>query len=387
MALFCRALLRYFEPAHALMLLIGACCVLAPHWLARPHILALPFLIVWMAALVEAREHDRAPPLAMVLVIVPWANLHGSFLLGLGFAGLLAGEAAVTAPDAAARWRSVRRWAVFLAAAFAVSFLTPNGIEAYLLPFHLLRMHFALSVITEWRSPDFQHFQPLELWILGVFAAMAGLGLRLPVIRLAMVLLLIHMTLQHARQGEMLGFIAPLLAGPSIGAQLRRRVSEAGVASLDRIMTDLTLPARGGAIAAAAIVVFAATLVAARFPIGPDKKFMPEAAVEAVRDHHITGPVLNDYGYGGYLIYAGIPTFIDGRTDMYGDAFIKRDIEAVNGVTEDLPALLKQYGITWTLFPVHSTTVTLLDHLPGWKRLYADDIAVVHVRSEPKPAH
>jgi hypothetical protein len=24
--------------------------------------------------------------------------------------------------------------------------------------------------------------------------------------------------------------------------------------------------------------------------------------------------------------------------------------------------------------------VVLLDHLPGWRRLYADDIAVVHVR-------
>jgi hypothetical protein len=26
--------------------------------------------------------------------------------------------------------------------------------------------------------------------------------------------------------------------------------------------------------------------------------------------------------------------------------------------------------------------VVLLDHLPGWRRLYADDIAVVHVRED-----
>jgi hypothetical protein len=26
--------------------------------------------------------------------------------------------------------------------------------------------------------------------------------------------------------------------------------------------------------------------------------------------------------------------------------------------------------------------VALLDHLPGWRRLYADDIAVVHVRDQ-----
>jgi hypothetical protein len=28
----------------------------------------------------------------------------------------------------------------------------------------------------------------------------------------------------------------------------------------------------------------------------------------------------------------------------------------------------------------------LLDHLPGWRRLYADDIAVVHVRQRAAPA-
>ena len=41
----------------------------------------------------------------------------------------------------------------------------------------------------------------------------------------------------------------------------------------------------------------------------------PEDAVAFARDAGLTGRVFNHYGYGGYLIGAGIPTFIDGRTD------------------------------------------------------------------------
>jgi hypothetical protein len=179
--------------------------------------------------------------------------------------------------------------------------------------------------------------------------------------------------------------LAPLLAGPSLGEQLRRRPSKPGVASLDHVMAELARPATGAAVAAAAMVFLLASTVAMHFPMAPDKKFMPQAAVDAVIGHHVAGPVLNDYGFGGYLIFSGIPTFIDGRTDMYGDAFIKRDIEAVSGVTGGLPALLKDYRIAWTLFPPDSPAVAQLDHLPGWHRLYADDIAVVHVRDDTTP--
>jgi hypothetical protein len=66
-----------------------------------------------------------------------------------------------------------------------------------------------------------------------------------------------------------------------------------------------------------------------------------------------------------------------GRADMYGDAFIKRYRQI-----EKLPSLLTQYGITWTLLDPDDPRVTLLDYLPGWRRVYADEIAVVHVRSE-----
>ncbi|MGA7867214.1 MAG: hypothetical protein WCA23_25040, partial [Stellaceae bacterium] len=111
----------------------------------------------------------------------------------------------------------------------------------------------------------------------------------------------------------------------------------------------------------------------------------PAAALAAVNAAHVTGPVLNDYGFGGYLIFSGIPPFIDGRAELYGDEFIQRYIEAMLLESDELPNLLDQNRIAWTLIAPERPAVPLLDHLPGWRRLYADDVAVVHVRTDPAP--
>jgi hypothetical protein len=45
-------------------------------------------------------------------------------------------------------------------------------------------------------------------------------------------------------------------------------------------------------------------------------------------------------------------------------------------------SLLQQYAINWTLLDPSDGRVALLDHLPGWRRVFNDNIAVVHVRVE-----
>ena len=70
------------------------------HLLARPHALALPLLVIWMAGIVRARDAGRVPSPALLPVMVLWCNLHGGFVVGLLFAGLLAGEAVLQASAA-----------------------------------------------------------------------------------------------------------------------------------------------------------------------------------------------------------------------------------------------------------------------------------------------
>src|SRR5205807_639962 len=76
----------------------------------------------------------------------------------------------------------------------------------------------------------------------------------------------------------------------------------------------------------------------------------PSAALAYARDAVIKGRVFNHYGFGGFLISAGVPTFIDGRGELYGGEFIKRYVEAVNLLGEEpLEQVLDRWHIDWTL--------------------------------------
>lgn len=96
-------------------------------------------------------------------------------------------------------------------------------------------------------------------------------------------------------------------------------------------------------------------------------------------------PVLNEYGFGGYMIFKGVRPFIDGRADMYGDAFVARYFRLASPDPKTLDAVIEEYDVAWTVFPPRHPITALMDAKPGWRRLYADRYAVVHVHDEEEP--
>lgn len=377
MALLLRALLRYLDPAWALVGVVTAWGMCFPHLLARPHVFALPLLAAWVAALVAARCENRSPPLLLILIIVLWANLHGSYMFGLVLAVLFAGEAMFDAPDWTAALRALRDWGAFGALALSAALVTPNGISGFLLPLHLAGMNFTMSWVNEWQSPNFQEPQPIEAWLLLATLAALFLGLRLPITRIAMLLVLIHMALAHRRHGEILGIAAPLLVAPAFNPQLPHpdRIFSC-VRSAPPVIPQSAMTL---ALVLASCSAIFATLISV--PIAHDSnRFAPKAALAEVAANQVEGPVFNDYNFGGYLIFVGIAPFVDGRADMYGDDFLRRFTD-----NRELAHVLAQYAITWTLLRPQDPHVIVLDHLRGWHRLYTDDNAVVHVRERPAP--
>ncbi|MBI3517117.1 MAG: hypothetical protein HY060_24050 [Proteobacteria bacterium] len=376
LAMLVAALRRYIEAPWAIVAGIAAWGLCLPHLLARPHLFALPLLVLWVAGLVAARAAERAPSPWLAAAMVLWANLHGSYMFGLGLAALIAGEAVFEAADWRTALARAARWGGFGALALLAAAATPHGFAGLALPFELMGMETGLSRVKEWQSPDFQQTQPLELWLMLVLLAALLLGLRVPVTRIAMVLVLLHMALAHQRHGEILGLVAPLLVAPALAPQIRDLVATSEVMRRARALGSRLGPTAGRITGLSLAFVAAVAATALRHPspqtIG---RYTPAAAVAAARAHGVAGPVLNDYNFGGYLIFEGIAPFIDGRFDMYGDAFLARE-----GKLAELPALLADYRIGWTLVGATSQRAVLMDHLPGWHRIYGDDIAVVHVR-------
>jgi hypothetical protein len=378
LALLTRFLLRSCEPFTALIAVALGAVMVEPHLLARPHILALPLLVLWSGALFAARDTGEAPPFRLLPAMVLWANLHASFLFGLGLAVFLGAEAVLLGTRAT----EARRWGRFVALAFAAALLTPNGIAGLVEPFRLIAMPALQSSIIEWRGPDFQQFQPLEVWLLGLTALGLTTGIRLPLSRVLLLLALCSMALAHARHADLLGLVGPLVMAGSLGPQLAARIRTEPPSPLCRAAARLAEPAAPPAIALALGMMLAISLPRLAHPIiRADDPATPSSALAAATRLRIAGHVFNAEGFGGYLVYRGVPTFIDGRIELYGDAFLARYVAAAGGDADALGDLLDHWDVRWTLLAPDQPAVGLLDHLPGWRRIYAEARAVIHVRT------
>ena len=378
-ALLLRLLLHDIRALPAALFTAAAVVMTMPHFLARPHVLAFPFLLLWVAGLVRAVEDRRAPRPVLLLAMLVWANLHGGFTLGLVLCGAFALEAVMAARHAAERRRLLAGWAAFGIAALLAACLTPYGPQSMLVTLRIFGLGDALNLIDEWQSPDFQA-QPLQeiVVLIGLALCLAG-GLKLPLLRLPIVIGLVHLFLVHARNAELLAMLVPLAMAPALARQFPS-LRHGGVSS--GRPTDLSRPAGRHAtlLAVSLAVAFSAGMVGWS-RIRPSADTTPAAALAFARQAGLTGPVFNHYGFGGFLIGAGIPTFIDGRAELFGRDFILRYADAVSlRGTEPLEDMLDRYGIEWTFLQKDQAANKLLERLPGWRRAYGDDTAIIFVR-------
>ncbi len=370
-----RYLLKYWQSTPTIAAVLAALVLTSPHIMARPHVLALPLMVTWIAALIRAVDTARPPSWWLIPLMTLWANLHGCFIFGLAMTAVIAGEAIWLAP-APRRRRTAANWIAFGFLALGAACVKPYGPELILATIRILSLSQALSLIVEWRPQDFSKLGAYEMIVLAGVGLALWRGVRLPPFRILMLLGVLHFSLAQSRHADLLGMLAPLLLARPLALQFAALAATESVAALRR----LWLAAAAGLALAAAVTGASA----ARDSIAPAAAITPANAVRALTG--VTrGPILNDYALGGYLDFVGIAPFIDGRTELYGDAFVVRYHRAVN--LENLPdflRLLDENRIEATLLLPATPAVALLDRLPDWRRVYADDVAVVHVHRTPR---
>ena len=382
LALLSRYLLRFVEPIYMLGAIALTYSLVAPHLLARPHVLMMPFLVAWGIGLLNAHDENRAPSLSLLPAMTVWANVHGSFVFGLTLAAAVGVGAII--PAKGRRRQVAIQWSMFLAASVGAALITPFGAAGLMYPFTVNDMSFALSVISEWQSPNFQKLQPLQLCLFVVAAAVLTRGLRLSFLRMALLLGLLHLALKHVRHGDLLALLAPLILARPISEQwLVASVNNADTSAVDRWFRRLIPPPSVAGVVLGSLVLVLASWAAVRSDtLRPPAKVAPQAALAALQASGISGRGLNSYEFGGYLIFSGIPTFIDGRADLFGDDFLRTYVNSLNlnGQGGGLKQLIKQHDIQWTLLRPGSPAIEFLDQLAGWRRVYSDRDVVLHMR-------
>ena len=368
-ALFTFILGRRIPAIYAVAVALAVLVLSMGHLLARPHVLVLPIMLVWAYGLISASERGEAPSLWLLPWIALWANLHGGFVFGLVLVGAFALDALWNA-DRAARSSLALRWAAFGIAAVAACCATPYGWGSILAARKILDLGELLHLIYEWMPANFSTFSAFEMAILALIGGALYSGVKLSPPRIALVLGLLHMALSHVRNIEIFALLLPIVVLTSVASQFALRPAWLARALPPAPVLAMVLCLIGGW----------TWLVAANAGFAPPESQSPAAAVDALKAHN-PRRVLNDLPFGGYLIWRQIPVFVDGRAELYGEKFVMDFFKATEGKKPELlPRLLDEHKIDATLLVADAPGPQILDQLKGWKRIYADDIAVVHVR-------
>ncbi|NOT64353.1 MAG: hypothetical protein HOP19_29395, partial [Acidobacteria bacterium] len=194
---------RNADPIIACALNVFAAVASIVHWLARPHVVSILLLVVWLALVENHRRYRSRLIYLAPLLIALWANLHGAFVITFALLAIYAvGEWLELAVAGRGReWRVMVPYVITAALSAVAALFTPYGFALYT---HLIRYlgdRQLLALIDEFKSPDFHSVDGklIEiLLLLGVLAAVRAARQR-RFIEVGLVALWSHMTLQSER--------------------------------------------------------------------------------------------------------------------------------------------------------------------------------------------
>ena len=379
------------RPYLASFVVLLAAIASAVTWGVRPQMLSLLLSAVFLYILhLHRRGNGKylwlAPPL-MVL----WANLHGSFFLGLVYLvahilGATLDHAFARSQEASHEWKDIRRLTAVTLVTAAAPVLNPNGIRLLVYPFGTLGSPAMQQYIMEWFSPDFHlaQFQPFALYVL-ILLAILGLSRRRPTT--ADFIFMVGFGYASLRSARQIPFLV-LTTTPMLTHQLLYVWRDWGLPSLSITRSH----ARGRTFLVANWVLLAVLLLGGAALAGhallgnaaAQRDAFPVAAVDFLEESETPGNIYNLYHWGGYLAWRLYPerkVFIDGRADVYGDAFIDEYLQ-VYQLREAWQEPLDRYDVSVAIIDQGSPLSTMLSERSEWLPAYADEQAVVFTRQE-----
>jgi hypothetical protein len=400
-----RLALRQSDPIIAVAVTMLATAASALHWLARPHLISLLFLVLFYRALESVRagrERFHGVPYLVVLPLatVLWTNLHGGFFFGIlmlaayGVGELLTLLLSADRAQTAVAWRRARNYFLSGLGCLAASLINPYFYRLHLHVVQYLTDDFQARHVVEMLTLNFHH--PVAIFfeillLLGVAGAIwhAAHGSYTEAV---LVLMWGHAGLLASRNIPLYGIVAAPIAASALSAWLKI-LPELNVASwlkaaarkfmalaAETAKTD-SIP-RWHIVSGAAFLFVAALIYAphppALFRPEYDPKSYPAGALAVLRSDSSARIFTNDE-WGDYLIYRLYPknrVFVDGRSDFYGDDFVRKYLDVMN-VKYDWQQTLDQFGINTILLSPGTPLAGAVKESSRWRVVYDDGIALV----------
>ena len=353
----------------------------------RPGPLTVIFFILVLEVLCTAQRTGSVRRLWLLPVILwIWANVHVQFLYGLFAIGVFC---MLPAFDRVLSWVGLPReaetrylpaswmWGT-LAASTAATFLNPYGIGVYQVIWDFVHQPNLYRFIIETRAMSFElnvHFAVLLICLAGVFTL--GRDRRIRPVWFVLMLWGALLSFHAERDLWLVTVISCGVIAQRIGEDhpenvpVQRRVWLAAIAC---ILLLVTIRFKSGP-----TNKDLSSLVASRLPLG---------AVAYLHEHHLQGPIFNNFDWGGFLIYAlpEMKVAIDGRTNIHGQAEVGRSLQTWNVVGDDWrqDPLLEKANLV--IAPTDRSLTYALRLDPHFKAIFSDGTVVLYQRVSPDSA-
>jgi hypothetical protein len=344
----------------------------------RPQMIGYFLLVVELLLIQLGRIRNPRWLLGLPPLFAIWVNCHGSFFLGLLVAGTYFfssffdfQKGLLVSHRSDSRTRLM--FALTIAMSIAALFINPIGIKQILYPLDaILHLPINLNQVDEWRPLQLTDGRGLTfLAVLGcIFLFLILRQSKLFLHELLLISLVIWLAASHRRMLFPFGILAaPILSRFLSGSWDRYNA-----------MQDRPWPN--------ALLMSASLLIAFRaFPNGQDlarqvEQQSPVKAVEFMKASHLSGRMLNEYVFGGYLIWAApqFPVFVDGRGDVFEQTGVLGEFEQWATLQTEPRILLDKYQIDFCLLSRSSPMLFVLRLLPDWKATYSDNNSIIFMR-------
>jgi hypothetical protein len=345
----------------------------------RPHLLGYLLLSLELLILELGRRGNPRWLLVLPLLFVVWVNSHASFLFGLAILGIVFFCSCldfelgllVSRP-----WERAKRKVlgmVFAASALAL-LANPIGLRQLIYPINvMIRAEISLAMVTEWQPLRFDEPRGLAVLLVAALLVLIPLMRRSPLYFHELVLASVGLVLALPHQRMV--FVFGLLVAPF----LCRLLAD----TWDHYDSRRDLP-----LANALMIALFLYGIYWGFPTQAGleqqvKKGNPSRAVAYIRSSGLSGNMLNEYVFGGYLIWAAPEhkVFIDGRSDVYEWTGVLKEFSDWATLQANPHELLDKYHVAFCLLSATSPMAKVIPLIPGWTQAYSDDQAVVFTRS------
>jgi hypothetical protein len=373
------------SPLLRAFIVVLAAAVAAAVWTPRSQMatFVLMPLVAYLIYLYKWKQLDRL--WVIPLVVVLWVNLHGGYIAGFMLLGaVLAGEIAnhvlkFSGPEVLS-WRRWRKLLIITLISGLVLLINPYTVQAVVLPFKTVNIGVLQDFIQEWASPNFHELyqQPLVWMLLLTLVVIGWSGRRLDASDAALLVVFAYISFLARRNVGLFALVcAPVLSRHAAALVGRYRWGQRPMSKGVPWLNWIVLIVIGLAVL---LKVISQTMPAVQQQA--EAKNLPANAVNWIVEHRPAGKMFNSYNWGGYLMWrlgADYPIYVDGRTDVYDNAFLQEYLEIVTGQL-DAPTLFDERGIKLVLVEQESPLGAQLLKSGQWQAAYRDDMAAIYLR-------